>query len=108
MIGNKYKNNSTIMDKRTLYEHIMQNVAIEVKKALLEMDDINEGECCDCGCQGGVGAPYATLNNTIGVADVVPAGINTLGSGDRFDMGTYGGDKKKKKRKRKIVMYTKK
>lgn len=35
-------------------------------------------------CDGGLSGPFATLGNTIGVGDPVPAGINSLGSGDKY------------------------
>lgn len=35
-------------------------------------------------CDGGLSGPFTTLGNTIGVGDPVPAGMDSLGSGDLF------------------------
>lgn len=124
-----------IMDKKDLYNKIMRQVSVEVKKALNESENetfktqnelynklvkqykqyskilsddvliniyqqlineiengelnkIDEGECC-----------YSTGANTIGMGEVIPAGINTIGSGDRFDMPAAKIATKKSKKK---------
>lgn len=65
---------------------------------------------CDCG----VGMPVQTLTNTVGVGDVVPAGMaattgaeqcssDCIGSGDNFGNVIGAVNTQKPKRKRKIV-----
>jgi hypothetical protein len=55
---------------------------------------------------GGVSAPMATLNNTPGMGNAVPAGVNKVGSGDKWGSSigkkpyTQAADKKKKKKKK--------
>jgi len=55
---------------------------------------------------GGVSAPMATLNNTPGMGNVAPAGVGSIGSGDKFGntIGgkpyTQAGSPKRKKKKR--------
>ncbi len=39
---------------------------------------------------------YNTAFNTVGVGDPVPYGLNSFGSGDRFDLGPNFNNKKKK------------
>ena len=48
---------------------------------------------------------YNTPMNTIGVGDPVPFGINSYGSGDRFD--TTPGSKSKNKNKKILLAYLK-
>lgn len=57
---------------------------------------------------GGVSSPMATLNNTPGMGNVVPAGTNSFGSGDKFG-NTIGGKPytqagSPKRRKKKTVI----
>lgn len=42
---------------------------------------------------------YNTGFNTIGIGDPVPAGMNTLGSGDLFQYGNVSNKRKKNKQK---------
>lgn len=102
------------MNKKELYQLIIESVAKEVKKAL---EQLNED---DCGCVGGdCGAVYNNAFNTVGMGDVVPAGHPCMtgadfandafnGSGDRFDNFVFPGEKKKKSKKKKTKIYTKK
>ncbi|HUS49807.1 MAG TPA: Lar family restriction alleviation protein [Candidatus Paceibacterota bacterium] len=56
---------------------------------------------------GGVSAPMATLNNTPGVGNAVPASATTVGSGDLWSTNkkpyTQGGKVKNKKKKKKKI-----
>jgi hypothetical protein len=61
-------------------------------------------------CDGGLcGDGFSTLSNTIGVGDPIPAGINTLGSGDKWcqvgGVATKGNSKTKKTKKEKQPNY---
>lgn len=47
------------------------------------------------------GVVYNTPMNTIGIGDPVPFGINSFGSGDRFDT-TPGSNRKSKNKNKKI------
>jgi len=48
--------------------------------------NLKEGECCcDCGTVDVGAGMYNNAFNTVGMGDVVPAGMGTIGSGDRFD-----------------------
>lgn len=64
-------------------------------KALISKKIFEEGE---------TSGAYATLGNTIGIGDPVPASGNNLGSGDKFDnqfkMSTKKGSQEVKKVKR--------
>jgi hypothetical protein len=51
---------------------------------------------------GGVGAPMATLTNTPGMGNAVPASQTTFGSGDKW--GGLGAKSKKKKKGKKIKL----
>ena len=90
------------MSNKELYEQIMQHVAKVVKETLNNLDECEcGGDACPVGNFGGVTAPYSTPLNTIGVGDIVPAGVNTYGSGDRFDYGNAIPKKKKSSKKNK-------
>lgn len=86
------------MTNKELYEQIMQHVAKVVKETLNNLDEC-EGGGDFGGDFGGVTAPFSTPLNTIGVGDIVPAGVNTYGSGDRFDYGNTIPKKKKSSKK---------
>jgi hypothetical protein len=89
------------MSNKELYEQIMQHVAKVVKETLNNLDECEcGGDACPGGDFGGVTAPYSTPLNTIGVGDIVPAGVNTYGSGDRFDYGNTIPKKKKSSKKK--------
>lgn len=54
---------------------------------------------------GETSGAYATTMNTIGIGNPVPAGTNSIGSGDKFDCGK--GKIAKKKGPKKIIKLNK-
>jgi len=90
-----------------LYERIMEAISREIKRAIMQLDECDGG--CDCGGAVDVGAGmYNNAFNTVGMGDVVSAGMDTLGSGDRFDNFFPGDKKPTSSKKRKIKVYKKK
>ena len=68
----------------------------EKKRWMEELGYNDRGQLIKEDAMGGVSGPMATLNNTPGMGNAVPAGVNKVGSGDTW------GDKPKKKKKKKL------
>lgn len=86
-------------DKEKLKKIVKNHVDKKIKEVFEE-----EGFCpggayftSSPGTVGGVYGPFQTLNNTVGIGDPVPAGIDSAGSGDRFDNKVVKKISKKKK-----------
>lgn len=93
-----YKNFAAIW-KSAIDEFLMTDVYKSPEKKKQYMEDFgydDNGNLLKEEAMGGVSAPMATLNNTPGMGNAVPAGVDKVGSGDTW------GDKPKKKKKKKL------
>lgn len=76
------------MDTKYKLKEVIKNRAEKKIKEVFEEEGFCPGGAYFSsapGTVGGVYGPFQTLNNTVGIGDPIPAGIETAGSGDRFD-----------------------